>query len=198
MQNYVDEMLQLTADIAEELLLLKDSGGDIAESLVERTSRLAALAEMGAGSCAEPVPQEAPSVNAPESAAPDCYEDIVAESDQVSEAEPEETAPPAPEVAVEPEAVPHDSETEAEPTVEPTVGAASVRSLRKAFSLNDLFFYRRVLFRGSQELFNEALEALSSASSPDDAAAVMRDRFRIDTESDDAVAFIDHITPFLA
>lgn len=45
MKEYIDEMLHLTADIAEELLTLKDSGQDIDEELCRKIRRLSFIAD---------------------------------------------------------------------------------------------------------------------------------------------------------
>jgi ferredoxin-NADP reductase len=70
-----------------------------------------------------------------------------------------------------------------------------VATLRKAFSLNDIFFYRRTLFCGSQAMFNDALEAISASDG--DVAKVLSEQFNIDANSDEAVAFVELIQPYL-
>jgi len=45
MKDYIDRMLHLTADIAEELLTLKDTGSDVSDELCDKIDTLAMLAK---------------------------------------------------------------------------------------------------------------------------------------------------------
>lgn len=62
MKDYIDKMLHLTADIAEELLTLKDTGKDIDQQLSDKIAKLARLASDNVMPYDEPIakPEETP------------------------------------------------------------------------------------------------------------------------------------------
>ena len=53
MKEYINEMLHLTADIAEELLRLKDTGNDVDEELCRKIRRLSFIADHNVGENAD-------------------------------------------------------------------------------------------------------------------------------------------------
>ena len=204
MENYIDDMLQLTARIAEELLLLKDIGGNVSPALADE---IASLAEMARNSASLPEPVK--EVPEPVVAEPERVEvgtetlvidvndgsvsDYVGEFrnetatiEDVSEGIASEVADDVSQIEK-----PNDQVSEGEKAV------ANVSYLRKAFSLNDLFYYRRTLFHGSQAAFNDALGRLASVKSPDEIESVLAGEFGIDITTDEAVSFISLVSPFI-
>lgn len=210
MENYIDDMLQLTARIAEELLLLKDIGGNVSPALADE---IASLAEMARNSASlpeivkdepEPVEFESDSVEIePESESvederePSVIEDSVAadfeEAGNDTFAMEEVSEEISSEVIVD---ASHSDEPE-DQIQEEKIAVANVSYLRKAFSLNDLFYYRRTLFHGSQAAFNDALGRLASVKSPDEIESVLAGEFGIDITTDEAVSFISLVSPFI-
>ena len=210
MENYIDDMLQLTARIAEELLLLKDIGGNVSPALADEIASLAEMAQKSASlpeivkEEPEPVEFESDSVEIePESESvederePSVIEDSVAadfeEAGNDTSAMEEVSVEIASEVIVD---ASHSDEPE-DQIQEEKIAVANVADLRKAFSLNDLFYYRRTLFHGSQAAFNEALGRLASVSSAGEIESVLADEFGIDITTDEAMSFISLVSPFI-
>jgi hypothetical protein len=212
----IDKMLSLTADIAEELLILKDADKDMLPA--DLKLKIIQLAELAATSeTEEPQPVEEVNTDVPEAetveeTAPDIAESAEVEaiedsaepmpepvSEPVLETEPEPVDKSEPEVesVPEPEPEPITTELEAgfaaleaaienakepEPVEartavqeEPNVEAAEPESaaperfieigaLQKAFSINDLFFFRREIFGGSKQAFDAMLDRVSALS----------------------------------
>lgn len=191
-------MLELTADIADELLKIKDSGRDALPA--ELKLNIISLAEIASGTPdatpePEPIPEPAPepepireseSVPEPEpiTSTEEVEETTIAEvaasaefkeeedADINPETEPESIQLPTPEPEPEPdteskpETVPV-SETESEPQPEPANKAFRIApaALRQAFSINDAFLFRREIFGGSKESFDEALAHMANLNS---------------------------------
>ena len=64
------------------------------------------------------------------------------------------------------------------------------RDLRKAFSLNDRFRFRRELFGNSDERMNEALRAVKSMATIDEAHDYFYNTLGLDKTSTDVADFI--------
>lgn len=191
-------MLALTADIADELLKIKDSGRDALPA--ELKLNIISLAEIASGTPdatpePEPIPEPAPepepireseSVPEPEpiTSTEEVEETTIAEVAASAEFEEEEDADinpetepesiqlptpepePEPDTESKPETVPV-SETESEPQPEPANKAFRIApaALRQAFSINDAFLFRREIFGGSKESFDEALAHMANLNS---------------------------------
>lgn len=191
-------MLELTADIADELLKIKDSGRDALPA--ELKLNIISLAEIASGTPdatpePEPIPEPAPepepireseSVPEPEpiTSTEEVEETTIAEVAASAEFEEEEDADinpetepesiqlptpepePEPDTESKPETVPV-SETESEPQPEPANKAFRIApaALRQAFSINDAFLFRREIFGGSKESFDEALAHMANLNS---------------------------------
>lgn len=72
----------------------------------------------------------------------------------------------------------------------------TVTRLRNAFTLNDMFLFRRVLFGGSAKRFNDALEHISTLRSVDEIKDYLSERLHINPRSEEAKDFIGCISPF--
>ncbi len=70
-------------------------------------------------------------------------------------------------------------------------------ALKRAFSLNDMFLYRRLLFNGSSQDFNDVLEIVPSLQSPDEVCRLLSDRYGVDLQSDEAKAFIEILISYM-
>lgn len=202
-------MLELTADIADELLKIKDSGRDALPA--ELKLNIISLAEIASGTpdaAPEPVPvpepepitstEEVEETTIAKVAASAEFEeeeedaDINPEPEPESiqlptpepEPEPEHVSEPEPQPASEPQSVPAPetvsepdteskpetvpvSETVPEPQPEPEKKAFRIApaALRQAFSINDAFLFRREIFGGSKESFDEALAHMANLNS---------------------------------
>lgn len=187
-------MLELTADIADELLKIKDSGRDALPA--ELKLNIISLAEIASGTPdaapePEPIPEPAPepepireseSVPEPEpiTSTEEVEETTIAEVAASAEFEEEEDADinpepepesiqlptPEPEPEPEPESEPQ-PEVVSEPQPEPEKKAFRIApaALRQAFSINDAFLFRREIFGGSKESFDEALAHMANLNS---------------------------------
>lgn len=197
-------MLELTADIADELLKIKDSGCNALPA--ELKLNIISLAEIASGTPdaspePEPIPEPAPepepmreSESVPESEPVTSTEEVeettiaeVAASAEFEEEEdadinpepepesiqlptpepepePEPVSEPKPETASEPQSVPA-PETVSEPEPENKAFRIAPAALRQAFSINDAFLFRREIFGGSKESFDEALAHMANLNS---------------------------------
>lgn len=193
-------MLELTADIADELLKIKDSGCNALPA--ELKLNIISLAEIASGTPdaapePEPIPEPTPepepireSESVPESEPVTSTEEVeettiaeVAASAEFEEEEdadinpepepesiqlptPEPEPEPEPDTESKPETVPV-SETMSEPQPEPANKAFRIApaALRQAFSINDAFLFRREIFGGSKESFDEALAHMANLNS---------------------------------
>ncbi len=178
------EMINLAAEIAEQLLVAKDNESD---GLLPKTKldiiRLAELASTlpDLPDLPEPTPEPQP---APEpepepelEAARDCGEAIA----ELSQPEPELTQP-KPELPK-----PEPASPQATAASEQGLVAAE---LRRLFSLNDLFLFRRELFQGSQVLFDRALEDVGACSSAPEAREILINNYALDPKRPEAKEFL--------
>ena len=177
MQPYIDEMLGLTADIAEELLCLKDTGGRVSDLLSdEREDTDSCICD------AEP--------------------DSVTKNDGVADdvAEVESGESPAEEIYDNPESEYNPEPTDGLPEMQELPNKEVVGNsvaLKRAFSLNDMFLYRRLLFNGSSQDFNDVLEIVPSLQSPDEVCRLLSDRYDVDLQSDEAKTFIEILISYI-
>lgn len=198
-------MLELTADIADELLKIKDSGCNALPA--ELKLNIISLAEIASGTpdaAPEPVPEPEPITSTEEVeettiaevAASAEFEEEEEDADIYPEPEPESIQLPTPEPEPEPEPVSEpepqpasesqsvpasetvlEPEPEPEPEPQPEVVPEpqpepenkafriAPAALRQAFSINDAFLFRREIFGGSKESFDEALAHMANLNS---------------------------------
>lgn len=228
MQSYIDEMLGLTADVAEELLALKDTGGRVSDALAGKMSRLAELALKDAahpeddavevvGSCQgtlqepqleEPVAMTTADIVVDNLAAQNGVEadDVLQSSDYIAAGNPEnveETSQPMAghaEIGAEPEENASDSGLEVSDGVAEGASGAPVRGsseLKRIFSLNDMFLYRRMLFKGSSLNFNEVLDMVPSLRSAEELRQLLSGRYEVDLKSEEAKDFMEIVLPYI-
>ena len=170
------EMINLAAEIAEQLLVAKDNDSD---GLLPKTKLdIIRLAELAA---TMPDLPEAPSL----------VEDCPDTAPEEPEAEPDPLEEPEPLDEPEPRTA---TETGAHGTPEREGAPGLVAAqLRRIFSLNDLFLFRRELFQGSQVLFDRALEDVGTCSSAPQARELLIDRYAIDPKRPEAKEFLNVI-----
>ena len=276
MKEYINEMLHLTADIAEELLSLKDSGRDVDEILCRKIRRLSFLADSNVADYAderieqitdsmiresatemmEENPRESHPSDAEANAEAEESEALIEEArlqaelseegdddewpaganettasatDADAHTDPEATTQPASDTpctetdgptpagqATEMQqqsmtATLSDEEAEAESAIfeetedatyrpplasAPTVPAISPEQLRNSLTLNDLFLYRRVLFGGSAQHFNNAMAHIASLQSVDEIKEYLSSTWHVNLKTDEAKDFINSISQF--
>lgn len=225
MEEYLDEMLHLTADIAEELLTIKDTGSPLSDHTAEMIARLAELAVT--------YRMEEPDGDIPAAPAPVAGGISVGDAqwqveEEMSEAlateaeEHEEAFEVAPVAAAQAEEVDEEAEAEnaeaeeaadadvavptlpdpepiAEPEPEPEpqrVPLFTARDLRNAFTLNDVFLFQRVLFHGSPSEFKNALEEITTLASADELREYLQSQHHINLKSDEARDFVGIVSSF--
>lgn len=223
MEEYLDEMLHLTADIAEELLTIKDTGSPLSDHTAEMIARLAELAVT--------YRMEEPDGDIPAAPAPVAGGISVGDAqwqveEEMSEAlateaeEHEEAFEVAPVAAAQAEEVDEEAEAEnaeaeeaadadvavptlpdpepiAEPEPEPQrVPLFTARDLRNAFTLNDVFLFQRVLFHGSPSEFKNALEEITTLASADELREYLQSQHHINLKSDEARDFVGIVSSF--
>lgn len=171
------EMINLAAEIAEQLLVAKDNES---EGLAPRTKLdIIRLAELAASL---PDLPEKPEVEAVPEPVREIY--VEPEPEPIPEPEPE----PLPEPAY-PEPTPVYI-PEPEPIAAPEPAGLVAAQLRKMFSLNDLFLFRRELFQGSQVLFDRALEDVGTCSSATEAREKLVNNYALDPKRPEAKEFL--------
>ena len=225
MEEYLDEMLHLTADIAEELLTIKDTGSPLSDHTAEMIARLAELAVT--------YRMEEPDGDIPAAPAPVAggipvgdaqwqVEEEISEALATEAEEHEEAFEVAPVAAAQAEEVDEEAEAEnaeaeeaadadvavptlpdpepiAEPEPEPEpqrVPLFTARDLRNAFTLNDVFLFQRVLFHGSPSEFKNALEEITTLASADELREYLQSQHHINLKSDEARDFVGIVSSF--
>ena len=129
--------------------------------------------------CEEVNEEQEPTAEAADDAAEEPVTDTVAESEAVSESEPE-------------------AESEVEATPEAPHGCGvPYAELRRAFSLNDVFLYRRTLFGGSAARFDAALQAVASMSGVEELRRYLAEVEGVNLKSASAKEFIAVLSSFL-
>lgn len=68
-----------------------------------------------------------------------------------------------------------------------------VNDIRKAFGLNDRFYYQRELFNGNPELFNQTLDQINQMDSYDSAAHFLKSNFHWTEDNDVAGSFLKSV-----
>lgn len=72
-----------------------------------------------------------------------------------------------------------------------TIVSKTVRpDIKKIFTLIDLFYFRRELFKGNEQLMNKSIDVLNNANSLSDAITYIREELKWDFESDATKKFI--------
>ena len=101
---------------------------------------------------------------------------------------------PVPEPSPEPSPEPEPAQEPVRPETPTEPRRADLTLWRQLFSINDLFLYRRELFRGSDSLFNDALVRVGDARSLDEVKQMLTDRYGIDMRQPAAKEFVKIIS----
>ncbi|MCM1071230.1 MAG: hypothetical protein NC391_06305 [Alistipes timonensis] len=168
------EMINLAAEIAEQLLVAKDNESD---GLLPKTKLdIIRLAELAATlpDLPEPTPEPEPVPKAEPAPEPEPARDCGEATAELPKPEPPEPEPELP----KPQAP--------APSEQGLVAA----ELRRLFSLNDLFLFRRELFQGSQVLFDRALEDVGACSSAPEAREILVNNYALDPKRPEAKEFL--------
>ncbi|MDE6628025.1 MAG: hypothetical protein K2K36_01515, partial [Muribaculaceae bacterium] len=192
---------------AEESLALTDSGREPEPVEAEMMADDAQSEELADAGHADDVPEVAEiydsgaaDVAADDAAAENALEEEALEADDVSVPEPEAMAEP---VAVSAPVADEEPMPESQ-TIQPQdVGpvdkniAVTPAELRRAFSLNDIFFYRRTLFGGSPERFDRTLEAVASMRGVNELRRYLAEHEQVNVKSAPAKEFMAVLAAFL-
>lgn len=79
-------------------------------------------------------------------------------------------------------------------TLDEKLARERAQDIFKAFTLNDKFRFRRELFRGSQDEFDDALNIISQMSTIEEAEEYIYNDLCWDPENEDVKAFMDIVT----
>lgn len=227
----IDKMLGLTADIAEELLLIKDAGGaSLPDGLKLKIISLAELAaSSGPESACPPAIDEDVQHGMPdaetiaEAESAEFEEMAEADEPEVSSASGNQEVPEVIEVGGEASdaseagcvSIPvHENDCETAPEhvpAEPVIAEpsdsqlaadsqrpahVSAGDLRRAFSINDAFLFRREIFGGSKELFHETLARIATFSTPLQVRDFLKEELRVDPDETPGKEFLEVLLPF--
>ena len=225
MKHDIDEMLHLTADIAEELLAIKDNDGDVSHALRMRIDRLAELAAAGADETdalneriekatqkiimnrAEEIMEGA---DAPLETEHDETEALIEKArKEAMDSEDEDDSEECHVAEQEDEAIAKAAEFEenadADEDTKEDVSTATAsggysgltgKQLRGVFSLNDIFLYQRTLFGGSAEKFNASLEEISHLSGLEEIKSFLSEKCSINLKTREAKDFLASVGQF--
>ena len=212
MEDYLDEMLHLTADIAEELLTIKDTGQPLGDTTTEKIARLAEIAvtyrlnapaalsvtdsaqEIAAAPALPDMPMQEPAQLEPDTeVAPEPQEPEMSCQQAQDNLEMGESA------VLEEEADADAAEVDSpeQQAVAPRRPALTARELRNAFTLNDVFLYQRTIFHGSSTEFKAALEEIASLSTVAELRDYLAKVHGADLESSEVESFIETIGTYL-
>lgn len=212
MEDYLDEMLHLTADIAEELLTIKDTGQPLGDTTTEKIARLAEIAvtyrlnapaaisvtdsvqEIAAAPALPDMPVQEPAQSEPDAeVAPEPQEPEMSCQQAQDNLEMGESA------VLEEEADADVAEVDSpeQQAVAPRRPALTARELRNAFTLNDVFLYQRTIFHGSSAEFKAALEEIASLSTVAELRDYLAKVHGADLESSEVESFIETVGTYL-
>ncbi len=222
MNPVIDKMLTVTAEIAEQLLAVKDRGADGLPA--EAKLRIIELAEMASQvpeTEAMPTEPQEPDTEPEETSA---MEEATQPAEGVEmENEVEDEAPAGDEPPAQEEEEPtreepalmsdeefyfdpgaaEQAQPETAPTAENEAADAPLPAprpdvdlslWRSLFSINDMYLFRRELFNGSEALMADALATIGTAESLDQVRAILADRYGIDLRTRTAKDFITAIS----
>lgn len=203
--DLITELLQLTADIAEELLGAKDNSLSFPKrSTCEKIARLYSLTT-GDMSAEDNISAE---VCAPATVHIDEYPSAsndTADTDADSATEMIETiAEPEATAGAEDKSRTYsgtDTEKEAE-TAEAEEAAdalpegPSAADLKRAMSINDVFLFRRALFQGSASRMQSALTDIAECSDISEVSHLLAERYGLNLKQPESKAFISFLQPF--
>lgn len=116
-------------------------------------------------------------------------------------AEPAPTPTPVPEIKDKPIVTQKEEQKIVVPKVEEkyitslkdTLERKNVTDLRKSFSLNDRFLFKKELFGGNEDLMSRVIEVLNQQPSLQEAMTYLRNEMDWDFTSSTAAAFISHL-----
>ena len=196
--DLITELLQLTADIAEELLVAKDNGLSFPEhSTCEKIARLYSMTT-GDMSAEYNVSAE---LCAPAAMHIDEYpsaSDDTADTDAESATEMIETI-----AELEAKAGAEDnsrnyseSDTAAEIEADALPEGPSAADLKRAMSINDVFLFRRALFQGSASRMQSALTDIAECSDISEVSHLLAERYGLNLKQPESKAFISFLQPF--
>lgn len=179
------EMINLAAEIAEQLLVAKDNDSD---GLLPRTKLdIIRLAELAA--TMPDLPEEEPGQEAAGQEGDSAPEPVgLPDEEPMENPKEEDMEEPVEEPLPQEEPQPAPAAEAAAPT-----GLVAAQ-LRRMFSLNDLFLFRRELFQGSQVLFDNALEEVGACSSATQAREILVNNYALDPRRPEAKEFIGVIS----
>lgn len=203
--DLITELLQLTADIAEELLVAKDNSLSFPElSTCKKIERLYNMATGGLSAednISEQVCEPASAQIDKYSSAGDDSADADAESatemiETISELAATAGAKDESDIHAEAEAEKEAETAEAEEAADALPVGPSVADLKRAMSINDVFLFRRALFQGSASKMQSALGEIVCCSDISEIRRLLAERYRINLKQPEAKAFISFLQPF--
>lgn len=220
MKSDIDEMLHLTADIAEELLAIKDNDGEVSHGLCAKIDRLAGLAvaniresatlteriEMitekiirnrakeimdGADAPMETEHDEA------EALIENARKEAMESEDGSNQAECHNADHPQQSIAASAEFEESaDADEDIQDTTNGDVYELTGNQLRGIFSLNDIFLYQRTLFGGSSAKFNAALDEIARLSNVEELKTFLSEKCNINLKNREAKEFLVALSQF--
>ncbi len=96
----------------------------------------------------------------------------------------------------EPVAPAEEKEQNPEPPTNKPETAKAKTELRKAFTLNDKFLFRREIFNGNEQEFNDTINLIESMSSLSEAQEYLFEDLQLDRENDAVNEFMGIITNY--
>ncbi len=220
MKSDIDEMLHLAADIAEELLAIKDNDGEVSHGLCAKIDRLAGLAVAniresatlterielitekiirnraeeirdGADAPIETEHDEA------EALIENARKEAMESEDGSNQTECHNTDHTQESIAASAEFEESaDADEDIQDTTNGDVYELTGKQLRGIFSLNDIFLYQRTLFGGSSAKFNAALDEIARLSNVEELKTFLSEKCNINLKNREAKEFLVALSQF--
>lgn len=203
--DLITELLQLTADIAEELLVAKDNSLSFPErSTCEKIARLyrmttgdmSAEDNVSAEVCApatvhiDECPSAGDDTAGTDAASATEMIETIAEPEATADAEDKSRTYSGTDTEKEAETA------EAEEAADALPEGPSAADLKRAMSINDVFLFRRALFQGSASRMQSALRDIAECSGISEVSHLLTERYGLNLKQPESKAFISFLQPF--
>lgn len=203
--DLITELLQLTADIAEELLVAKDNSLSFPErSTCEKIARLyrmttgdmSAEDNVSAEVCApatvhiDECPSAGDDTAGTDAASATEMIETIAEPEATADAEDKSRTYSGTDTEKEAETA------EAEEAADALPEGPSAADLKRAMSINDVFLFRRALFQGSASRMQSALTDIVECSGISEVSHLLTERYGLNLKQPESKAFISFLQPF--
>lgn len=203
--DLITELLQLTADIAEELLVAKDNSLSFPEhSTCKKIARLYSMTtgdmsaedNVSAEVCAPATMHVDENLSASDDTADTDAESATEMIETIDELEAKDGPGDKSRTYSETDAEKEAETAEAEEASDALPEGPSAADLKRAMSINDVFLFRRALFQGSASRMESALTDIAECSDMSEVSHLLAERYGLNLKQPESKAFITFLHPF--